>query len=73
MDANGVADMATRVWMIMSSLTKIEIRVMTRRSILMIFEGGSWIWSNPGMGTRKAASGQRPIVRRWTAGGICAS
>jgi translation initiation factor 1A len=37
---NGVADMATRVWMIMSSLTKIEIRVMTRRSILMIFEGG---------------------------------
>jgi initiation factor 1A len=39
MDANGVPDMATRVWMTMSSLTKIEIRVMIRRSILMIFEG----------------------------------
>lgn len=70
-DANGVADMATRVWMIMSSLTKIEIRVMTRRSILMIFEEGSWLWSKPSMGTRKAASGQRPIVGRWTAGTLC--
>jgi initiation factor 1A len=71
MDANIVADMATRVWMIMSSSTKTEIRVMTRRSILMIFEGAvgygaSRVWS-----TRKAASGRGPIVRRWTAG-ICA-
>jgi translation initiation factor 1A len=71
-DANGVADMATRVWMIMSSLMKIEIRVMIRRSILMIFEGGSWLWSKPSMGTRKAASGQG---RLWGGGprGICAS
>lgn len=53
-DANGVADMATRVWMIMSSLTKIEIRVMTRRSILMIFEGGSWLWSKPEYGYKKS-------------------
>jgi initiation factor 1A len=51
MDANSVADMATRVWMIMSSSTKTEIRVMTRRSILMIFEGGSWLWSEPSMDT----------------------
>jgi initiation factor 1A len=72
MDANSVADMATRVWMIMSSSTKTEIRVMTRRSILMIFEEGSWLWSELSMGTREAGSGQRPIVGRWTAG-ICAS
>ena len=72
MDANSVADMATRVWMIMSSSTKTEIRVMTRRSILMIFEEGSWLWSELSMDTREAASGRRPIVGRWTAG-ICAS
>jgi initiation factor 1A len=54
MDANSVADMATRVWMIMSSSTKTEIRVMTRRSILMIFEGGSWLWNEPSMGTRES-------------------
>lgn len=70
MDVNSVADMATRVWTIMSSSTKTEIRVMTRRSILMIFEGAvgygaSRVWS-----TRKAASGRGPIVGRWTAG-IC--
>jgi initiation factor 1A len=69
-DVNSVADMATRVWTIMSSSTKTEIRVMTRRSILMIFEGvdgygASRVWS-----TRKAASGRGPIVGRWTAG-IC--
>ena len=58
MDANSVADMAMRVWMIMSSLMKTEIRVMIKRSILMIFERGSWLWSKPSMGTRKAASGQ---------------
>jgi initiation factor 1A len=45
MDVNSVADMATRVWTIMSSSTKTEIRVMTRRLILMTFEKG------PGWGT----------------------
>jgi hypothetical protein len=73
MDANAVADMATRVWMIMSSLTKTEIRVMTRRSILMISEGGGWLWSKVGLRVqgKKAASGQGPIVRRWAAGNLC--
>jgi translation initiation factor 1A len=53
-DANDVADMATRVWMIMSSLTKIEIRAMTRRSILMISEGGQLAMEQAEYGYKKS-------------------
>jgi len=72
-DANDVADMATRVWMIMSSLTKIEIRVMTRRSILMIFEGGA-----VGYGASQVWVQEKLLAdngRLWGGGppGICAS
>ena len=52
----GAADMAMRVWMTMSSSTRTEIRVMTRRLISMIFEGGSW-WVQSRVDRKEAAGG----------------
>jgi initiation factor 1A len=43
--ADSGTDMVMRVWMTMSSSTRIEIRAMIRKLILMIFEkapGGGW-------------------------------
>ena len=45
----GVAGMVMRAWMTMSSSTRIGIRAMTRRSILMISEWAEWRW-RPRMG-----------------------
>ena len=59
MDADRAADMAMRVSTTTSSSMRTEIRVMTRRLILMTFEKGCR-WAESGLGYEKSC--QRTLV-----------